>query len=71
MKTNPYVFLDFAQKIVNDDSLTGHGADVALAGLLSQMEFIYDIPALNNPQWAKKNLDVFAVYCTIGNMRNL
>ncbi len=71
MKINPYVFLDFAQKIVNDDSLTGHGEDVALAGLLDQMEFIYDIPAIYNPRWVEKNLDVFAVYVTIGNMRNL
>ena len=71
MKINPYVFLDFAQKVLRDDSLTAHGKDVALAGILSQMEYVFDIPALYNAQWASKHLDVFAVYCTIGNMRTL
>lgn len=71
MKLNPYVFLEMAQKVVKNDAFTGHGVDVALAGLLDQMEFIYGIPARYNPQWAVKNLDVYAVYCTIGNMRNL
>lgn len=68
------IWLEFAGRILSDDTCTRQGKDVQLAGLLSQMEVIYNIPLLQNARferWALQNPDVLAAYRQIGEMRAL
>lgn len=70
-KLYPGIWLEMAEKVMNDDRLTAHGKDVCLAGLLDQMEYVYSIPALYNKNYAMRHPSVIAVYRMIGDMRNL
>lgn len=68
---NPIIWLRQAEKIMNDDRLTAHGKDVALAGLLDQMEYVYAIPAYYSKDYILRHPTIIAIYRMIGDMRNL
>lgn len=68
---NPIIWLKQAEKVMSDDSLTSHGKDVCLAGLLDQMEYVYAIPAISDKNYTLRHPTIIAIYRMIGDMRNL
>lgn len=45
--------------------------DMELAGIMTDMEGQYQIPAMQDPEWDAAHPDVIATYRQIGNMRSL
>lgn len=68
---NPIIWLQQAEKVMKDDRLTAYGKDVALAGLLDQMEYVYSIPAIFDKNYTLRHPTIIAIYRMIGDMRNL
>lgn len=64
-------FFEKAVKIDADPNMTRDRKDVLLAGLMTDMERIFEIPMFRDEQWERDNHCVISTYREISNMRKL
>lgn len=64
-------FYKQAIQIDRDPHLFQDQKDKKLAGLMTEMEIMYEIPMLRSIEWEKKHPEIISIYREISDMRKL